>query len=153
MTAFKTLLKTFWIALTMAFTGCGSPPQSQAEIGSVLPIRVGIYIDESQTCADPANAGLLSYDGEGLSGAHTHDCHMIVESHQSKLFAYSQQCVDTGVGYGPVITEKGLMTIESDKRFLLHRNAGQTAFTYCAPSALPPEIPVPQSNVRRLLDH
>lgn len=152
MTTSKALLVTAWIALTTAFTGCGSRPRGQAEIGSVLPIRVGIYIDESQTCADPANAGLLSYDGEGLNRAHTHDCRMIIESHQGKLFAYSQQCVDAGIGDGPIITEKGLMTIESDKRFLLHRNAGKTAFTYCDPSALPPGIPVPQRNMR-LLDH
>jgi hypothetical protein len=153
MTTSKALLVTAWIVFTTALTGCGSPPRDQAEIGSVLPITVGIYIDESQTCADPANAGLLSYDGEGLGGAHTHDCRMIIESHQGKLFGYLQQCVDAGIGDGPVITEKGLMTIESDKRFLLHRNAGKTAFTYCDPSALPPEIPAPQSNVSRQLDH
>jgi hypothetical protein len=152
MTISKALLVTAWIALTTALTGCGSPPRDQAEIGSVLPIRVGIYIDESQTCADPANAGLLSYDGEGLNGAHTHDCRMVVESHQGKLLAYSQQCVDAGIGDGPITSEKGLMTIESDKRFLLHRNAGKTVFTYCDPSALPPGIPVPQRNLRRL-DH
>jgi hypothetical protein len=153
MTTSKTLLVCAWIALILTVNGCGSPPRGQAEIGTVLPIRVGIYIDESQTCADPANAGLLSYDGEGLNGAHTHDCRMVVESLQGKLLVYSQQCVDAGIGDGPIISEKGLMTIESDNRFLLHRNAGTTAFTYCDPSALPPGIPAPQSDLRRLLDH
>lgn len=124
--------------------GCSSDT-GDMPIGSVLPIRVGIYVDESQTCADPANAGILSYDGEGLSGAHTHDCHMIIDSHQGKLFAYTQRCVDSGIGDGPISTEKGFMTITSDKLFLLQRGSGKTAFSYCQPSAPPSGIPVPQS--------
>lgn len=123
-------------------TGCS--PEREAAIGLVLPLRVGIYVDDSQTCADPANAGILSFDGEGISGAHTHDCRMIIESQQGKLFAYSQRCVDTGIGDGPVTTEKGLMTIESDKRFLLQRRSGSSSFKYCEPADLPVGIPVPK---------
>lgn len=133
------LLTTTFILLC---TGCNSEPQGP--IGRLLPLRVGIYVDDSQTCADPANAGILSFDGEGISGAHTHDCRMIIESQQGKLFAYSQRCVDTGIGDGPVTTEKGLMTIESDKRFLLQRRSGSSSFKYCEPADLPVGIPVPK---------
>jgi hypothetical protein len=136
---YRSLLTTF---ITLV-AGCGSCLK-QAPLGSVLPIRVGIFVNESQTCADPANAGILSYDGEGLSGAQTHDCRMLVESHQGKLFAYSQRCVGTGVGDGPIITENGFMTIESERQFLLQGKLGKTAYSYCDPSQLPPGIPAPQ---------
>jgi hypothetical protein len=143
MTTSKTLLVTTCIALASALPGCQAQSPAHGEIGSVLPLRVGIYVDESQTCADPANAGILSYNGEGLSGAHDHDCHLIVDSHQGKRFAYSQQCVGTGMGEGPVTHEKGFMIIESDKRFVLQRQAGKTVFNYCDPAALPAGIPAP----------
>jgi hypothetical protein len=130
------------IAAALA-AGCSAGNVDQSDLGIVLPIRVGVYVNESQTCEDPANAGILSFDGEGLSGAHTYNCQMKIQSHQLNLFAYSQRCVETGAGDGSGSTELGLMRIESDKRFSLHQKSGDIAFNYCEPSTLPPGIPVP----------
>ncbi|WP_397453695.1 hypothetical protein [Pseudomonas sp. NA-150] len=115
-------------------------------MGAKLPIRVGIYGNVSENCSDPANAGILSFNGQGLSDVHTHDCHMTIESHQGKLFAYSQKCVVTGTGAGPSSIGPGLMRIESDKRFALYRKGGETIFNYCEPASLPPGIAVPKNN-------
>jgi hypothetical protein len=52
------------ICHTFLLAGCSSQPTGPAELGSVLPIRVGIYVDESQTSSEPANAGMLSFDGQ-----------------------------------------------------------------------------------------
>lgn len=123
---------------------CSSFIGGQPNLGSVLPIKIGIYVDRSQTCADPANAGILSFDGDGLNGAHTHDCHLKIKSQQGKLFAYAQQCVDAGVGDGPISLESGLLSVDSEKRFTPHRKNDDAIFEYCEPSTLPAGITVPK---------
>jgi len=141
----QTISGAILITCSAFLAACSMDARDQPNLGSVLPIRIGVYVDESQTCADPANAGILSFDGEGLNGAHTHACHMKIESQQGKRFAYAQQCIDAGVGDGPSTTESGLLSIESERRFVMHRRSGNSAFNYCEPSALPPAMRTPQS--------
>ena len=136
----QTIPGAILMACSAFLAACSTDPHDQPKLGSVLPIKTGVYVDESQTCADPANAGILSFDGKGLNGAHTHDCQMRIESQRGKLFAYAQQCIDAGVGDGPPSTEYGLLSIESEQRFVLQRRNGESLFYYCEPSTLPPAV-------------
>lgn len=135
---------TIVITCSAYMTACSPHQDSQPNHGSVLPIRIGVYVNTSQPCADPANAGILSFDGQGLNGAHTHDCHMKISSQQGKVFDYAQQCVDAGVGEGPIFTESGSLSVESKERFVLQSKNGDQVFEYCEPSVLPPGITVPK---------
>lgn len=46
----------------------------------ILPLKRGIYVDASQSCKDPANAGIKDYDGLGLNTAHTHGCGLVTST-------------------------------------------------------------------------
>lgn len=115
-----------------------------ADTNLVLPLKIGIYVDASQTCADPANAGVLSFNGVGLSGAHSHDCHMMVQTHKGSAYSYVQTCIEAGVGDAPVVSQTAIINIHDDSHFALEKGTDSTAFNYCAPSTLPAGITVPE---------
>jgi hypothetical protein len=137
---------TLMTAYAMAVSGCSAGLGGHLDHRTTLPLRVGVYVAESQTCSEPANAGILSFDGQGLNGPHTHDCEMSISSQQANLFTYRQRCINAGIGDGLQSVVSGFVRVENDMRFyVVNESEASVAFNYCEPSALPPEIPVPRA--------
>jgi hypothetical protein len=137
---------TLMITYAVFVSGCSEALSGHLDHRTSLPLRVGIYVAESQTCSEPANAGILSFDGQGLNGPHTHDCEMSISSQHANLFTYRQRCINAGIGDGPESVESGFLRVENDMRFyVVNESKANVAFNYCEPSALPPEIPVPRA--------
>lgn len=110
---------------------------------SVLPLNKGLYVDASQTCSDPANAGIRSYNGAGLSTSHTHACKMAVQSKAGNVYTVFQHCIDAGVGPGPVFKETLKIEVVSNSRFRLKQSKSVTTYHYCSPDQLPPGLEPP----------
>ena len=103
----------------------------------VLALQHGIYIDQSQRCSDPANAGIKSYDGKGFTTAHTHDCVLSVRSKKRNTYMLTQRCVDAGAGPAPVAREEIEVAVINSRKFIFKQGHQATTFNYCPPSALP----------------
>ncbi|WP_285349512.1 hypothetical protein [Pseudomonas sp. ME-P-057] len=114
-----------------------------ASTEQVLPLTHGIYADDSQTCLNPVNAGLKSYDGVGLNSAHTHACRLSLINRQGNSYSLRQECVDAGAGPGPLVGEDILISVISSSRFVLTQGSNTTTFNYCAPFTLPPGLQPP----------
>jgi hypothetical protein len=110
---------------------------AHAFAGEVLALQHGIYVDQSQRCSNPANAGIKSYDGKGLSTAHTHDCLLSVRSKKRNTYMLTQRCVDAGAGPAPVVREEMEVAVINSRKFIFTQGHQATTFNYCPPSALP----------------
>lgn len=116
----------------------GLSPYSFA--ADTLPLKRGIYVDASQTCQDPANAGIRQYDGKGLSTAHTHGCVLQVQGKKGTTYTVAQRCIDAGAGPAPFVNERMEVTVVNAGKFVLKQRKTATAFNHCSPSELPPGL-------------
>lgn len=105
-----------------------------------LPLKHGIYVDASQTCQDPANAGIKQYDGKGLSTAHTHGCVLQVQGKKGTTYTVAQRCIDAGAGPAPFVNERMDVTVVNPGKFVFKQGKTATAFNHCSPSELPPGL-------------
>jgi hypothetical protein len=110
------------------------------DLGGALPLKHGVFVAADADCADPPNAALRRYDGEGLSGAHTHACRVKVLRHSGASYDIEQSCIDAGQGPGPRSTETATIDIQDNLTFTLRRQGGVEHFRYCAASLLPPSL-------------
>ncbi len=124
-----------------------TPPRSEEaliepsrDLGGVLPLKQGIFVADDVACGDPPNAAIRRYDGQGLSGAHTHACRAKVLSKTGSTYEVDQSCIDAGAGPAPRSSERQTITIANNLEFTLKRAAGSQRFKYCAASLLPPGI-------------
>jgi len=107
------------------------------DLGGALPLKHGIFVSADIPCGDPPNAALRRYDGEGLSGAHTHACQIKVIGQRGKSYDIEQSCIDAGQGPGPRSTETATVDIQDNLTFTLKRGGAGETFRYCAASELP----------------
>lgn len=107
------------------------------DLGGALPLKHGIFVSVDTPCGDPPNAALRRYDGEGLSGAHTHACQIKVIGQRGKSYDVEQSCIDAGQGPGPRSTETATVDIQDNLTFTLKRGGAGETFRYCAASELP----------------
>lgn len=119
-----------------------APPTSDLsrDLGGVLPLKHGIFVSADVSCADPPNAALRRYDGQGLSGAHTHACQIKVVGQRGAAYDIEQSCIDAGQGPAPRSTEKATIEIQDNLTFTLKRGGAGDNFRYCAASMLPPSL-------------
>lgn len=110
------------------------------DLGGVLPLKHGIFVSADIPCSDPPNAALRRYDGDGLSGAHTHACRIKIVGQRGKSYDIEQSCIDAGQGPGPRSTEAATIDIQDNLTFTLKRGGAGEAFRYCAASELPPGL-------------
>lgn len=110
------------------------------DLGGVLQLKHGIFVSADIPCSDPPNAALRRYDGEGLSGAHTHACRIKVVGQRGKSYDIEQSCIDVGQGPGPRSTEAATIDIQDNLTFTLKRGGAGETFRYCAASELPPGL-------------
>lgn len=110
------------------------------DLGGVLPLKHGIFVSAGTACGDPPNAALRRYDGEGLSGAHTHACRIKVLARHGESYDIEQSCIDAGQGPAPRSTETATIDIQDNLTFELKRGAAGETFRYCAASMLPPAL-------------
>lgn len=110
------------------------------DLGGVLPLKHGIFVSADIDCGDPPNAALRRYDGQGLSGAHTHACQIKVLARRGASYDIEQSCIDAGQGPGPRSTEAATIDIQDNLTFTLKRGGAGENFRYCAASMLPPGL-------------
>jgi hypothetical protein len=110
------------------------------DLGGVLPLKHGIFVSAETPCSDPPNAALRRYDGEGLSGAHTHACQIKVLARHGASYDIEQSCIDAGQGPGPRSTETATINIQDNLTFVLKRGGAGETFRYCAASMLPASL-------------
>lgn len=103
----------------------------------VLGLQKGIYVDTSQSCRDPANAGIKHYDGVGLNSAHTHACKLNIQSAQGRNYVVTQRCIDAGVGAGPDVSDTFTLTMINHHRFTFRQGQGAVTYRYCPDNRLP----------------
>lgn len=107
------------------------------DLGGILPLKHGIFVSAGIPCSDPSNAALRRYDGEGLSGAHTHACRIKIVGQQGKSYDIEQSCIDAGQGPAPRSSETATIDIQDNLTFTLKRGGAGETFRYCAASELP----------------
>lgn len=134
----------FLSCASLFISGC-SGERLRASSAAELGIKPGIYVEESQSCADPANAAILSFNGVGLNGAHSRDCRLSLQSNDENAYTYSQKCVGAGTGGAVVITEHGIINVYDDQRFSLSQDGGTRLYKHCKSQSLPPEITMPKN--------
>lgn len=107
------------------------------DLGGILPLKHGVFVSTGIPCSSPPNAALRRYDGEGLSGAHTHACQIKIVGQQGKSYDIEQSCIDAGQGPGPRSSETATIDIQDNLTFTLKRGGAGQTFRYCAASELP----------------
>ena len=130
---------TIGVAMT-AFIGIGHASAAGAAVGErtgVLPLKLGIYVEERSSCGDPANAAILKYDGKGISSSNTHGCSARISKRNGKSLTISQTCIDAGAGEGPRISEEFKLTAQSGTEFTIAKNTKANTYRFCTPSSLP----------------
>ncbi len=111
--------------------------EPSADLRGVLPLKHGIFVSADTPCSDPPNAALRRYDGEGLSGAHTHACQVKVLARRGASYEIEQSCIGAGQGPAPRSTETATIDIQDNLTFVLKRGGAAETFRYCAASMLP----------------
>jgi hypothetical protein len=133
---------TIGIALS-AFIGIGHASAGGTPVGQrkgVLPLRLGIYVEERSSCGDPANAAILKYDGKGIGSSNTHGCKAKISKRNGSSLTISQTCIDAGAGAGPRISEEFKLTAQSGTEFTIAKNTKANTYRFCTPSSLPAGI-------------
>jgi hypothetical protein len=120
------------------------PPRELVEpprgLDGTLPLKKGMFVASDISCSDPPNAAIRRYDGRGLSGAHTHDCEIIVLEKSGTSYEIDQSCIDAGAGPAPRSSERATIEVHDNLTFTLKRGQGGETFRYCAESLLPPGL-------------
>ena len=110
------------------------------DLGGVLPLKHGFFVEVSQDCGSPPNAALRRYDGQGLSGAHTRACEAKVLSRKGASYEIEQSCIDAGAGPAPRSTDRQTIVVANNLEFTQQGRGGAQHFRYCAASLLPPGL-------------
>jgi glyoxylase I family protein len=138
-TACSPLRRTLHALAASALLG-GLPAYSLA--ADILPLKHGIYVDASQSCTDPANAGIRQYDGTGLNTAHTHGCVLQVRARKGATYTVAQRCIDAGTGQAPFVDEEMEVSVVNEGKFLFKKGKTTTPFHYCSSPALPAQLEI-----------
>lgn len=111
--------------------------------GGVYKLKPGIFVANGARCQDPANAELRSYDGKGISTAHTRACVARVLSKRPSGYGFRyrvvQSCIDAGSGPGKRFTERQTVDVPDALTFSI-KSQGGTTYRYCPLDQLPPEL-------------
>jgi hypothetical protein len=112
-------------------------PASPAPPPVSLPLTPGVYVDEAQTCADPAFAGLRTFDGRGIGSAHTRACRATIASKSGSAYVIDNSCLDAGSGPADRSSERLNVTIHDRSHFSVRTAAGAGRYRLCPVAELP----------------
>lgn len=132
-------LSTLVLLAIGAVPAGASVDRSPAPSG-VYKLKPGIYVQKGVDCAAAPNASLRRYDGQGISGAHTHACRARVLSRRGTTYTVAQSCIDTGAGPGPRSTERQVVTVPDALTFTMRTRGPASTFRYCPVNMLPREL-------------
>jgi hypothetical protein len=120
-----------WSTIAVASVDRSSKP------GGIYRLKPGIYVQKGVGCGTAPNAAVRSYDGRGISDAHTHSCRARILSRRGAQYDVSQSCVDAGVGPAPRVTERQKLTVLDALTFTLQTRGAGTTYRYCPIYQLP----------------
>ncbi len=147
-----TFPRFLFVAFSLSLVACG-PPEEQGETVSVDPSEVGygteddpaventlalepgLYVIDGSDCADPANAGLRVWTGQGLEGSATRGCRFEVSSREGEVYTGTQSCTNTGDDSNTT-TELSIEVLEPGSIVLTEAD-GPTHLTLCPEGQMP----------------
>ena len=132
----RRMIRSAAALLALLLTGVGAQGAAPRP-GGVYPLIPGIYVSHGSGCADPANAVIRQYDGQGLSGAHSRACVARVLARAGRRYTVRQSCIDAGAGPAPRVAERQVVTVLDARRFTLATRGPATLYRYCPPAQLP----------------
>lgn len=130
---------TLFVLLASANFALASQDQS-SKPGGVFQLKPGTYVERSSSCADPANAAIIFYDGKGLASSSTHACEARIIGRGGKSVSVSQSCIDAGVGVAPRVVERFEISINNALEFSISKHAGAEVYRFCPPRQLPKSL-------------
>ena len=100
-----------------------------------LPLKHGMYV-RGVSCADPANAEILNWDGVGFSGAHSSSCTAQVTA-QGLRYLVKNTCAAVGDGspnaVAGALEDSFSVRIVSNRRFeLFKKNQKKATYRWCS---------------------
>lgn len=99
-----------------------------------VPLTPGIYVIEGESCRNPANAGWRGWDGDGLVGSSTRNCHATIVSQTGDDYRLRNSCENTYDGSRT--DETFTMTVTDQVHFTVK---GQR-FASCSSAQVPTSI-------------
>ena len=114
----------------------GAPSVSPVA-ATVLPLTKGTYVSLSETCADPSFAGLKTFDGLGLAGAHTRECRARIVEKSGSAYTVDNSCIDAGAGPAPRSTERLIVAITAPNAFVIRSGSSSERYRLCPQDELP----------------
>jgi len=116
----------------LAFTPLlASAVPAAAKVGGVYPLTHGIYVQEGTSCKGAPNAAIRTYDGGGIGDPHSHACLTHVLLRQGRRYSVTQSCIDAGVGSGPRISERQIVTVSNATSFTIATGGQGLGYRYC----------------------
>jgi len=114
-----------------------APSISPVAAATVLPLTKGTYVSVSETCADPSFAGLKTFDGLGLAGAHTRECRARIVEKTGSAYTVDNSCIDAGAGPAPRSTERLIVAITAPNAFVIRSGSSSERYRLCPQDDLP----------------
>jgi len=105
------------------------PEAAPIRPGDILPLTRGVYVLAGTPCADPPNAALLVFDGRGISGSATRDCHTRPIKARGRSLQIDQSCADVTAGERK--TERQVIELQGLEAFWLKTPHGRGAYRLC----------------------
>lgn len=129
-----------WAAFAMLMAVAGMAAAASPKSGGVYRLKHGIYVAEGSQCRAPANAAIRSYDGKGISTAHTRACKAKVGKRRGSVYTVAQSCIDAGAGIAPRRIQHQQVTVKNSSTFTQDIAGNVTTYHYCPVRQLPPEL-------------
>lgn len=131
-------IRTMTAIAVIATAGAASASVDRSpKPGGVYRLKPGIYVAKGSSCGNPANAALRTYDGKGLSDAHSRACRVRVVSRRGNAFVVNQSCIGAGAGPAPRYTQRQIVTVQNALEFTLRTKGPATSYRYCPVYQLP----------------
>lgn len=105
-----------------------------------LPLTRGVYVLSSMSCADPAFAGLRTFDGRGLASAHSRECRATVVASSGSVYTVDNDCIDAGAGPAPRSTERLVIAIAGPAKFAIRSGTSSDHYRLCPRDELPASL-------------
>ena len=102
---------------------------------SSLSFKHGVYVAKQYPCKGAPNAGILQWDGIGLSGAHSSRCTTRVVSQAGTRYQLSTTCAAMGDGSPDTsgYVDRRSLTRVSESAFVMQApHQRQQAFRWCS---------------------
>lgn len=125
------------LAAVMVASAASASVDTSPKPGGVYRLKPGIYVQKGVDCGSAPNAAIRSYDGRGISTAHSRSCRARVLSRRGTRYEVQQSCIGAGSGPAPRISERQTIDVVDALTFTIRSRAGGMAYSYCPAYMLP----------------